>query len=46
MLSTPSPTWEDIKWLREIWGGPFMIKGMIHPDKASLLINSHQHVNT
>ncbi len=25
---TPTPTWEDIRWLRELWGGPFMVKGV------------------
>lgn len=26
--TTPTPTWEDIRWLRELWGGPFMVKGI------------------
>lgn len=25
---TPTPTFDDIKWLRELWRGPFMIKGI------------------
>ncbi|WP_028655058.1 pre-mycofactocin synthase MftD [Nocardioides sp. J54] len=25
---TPPPTWDDVKWLRELWGGPFMVKGI------------------
>ncbi|MBO1901795.1 mycofactocin biosynthesis FMN-dependent deaminase MftD [Leucobacter weissii] len=25
---TPAPTWDDIKWIRELWGGPFMVKGI------------------
>ncbi|GAA3398009.1 pre-mycofactocin synthase MftD [Cryptosporangium minutisporangium] len=33
-IQTPSPTWEDLAWLREQWGGPFMIKGITHPDDA------------
>jgi pre-mycofactocin synthase len=33
-MFTPPPTWEDIAWLRERWGGPFMIKGITHPDDA------------
>ncbi|MBV9312430.1 MAG: mycofactocin biosynthesis FMN-dependent deaminase MftD [Pseudonocardia sp.] len=33
-MGTPPPTWDDIKWLREEWGGPFMLKGIIHPDDA------------
>lgn len=27
-VDTPTPTWEDVKWLRELWGGPFMVKGI------------------
>jgi pre-mycofactocin synthase len=33
-MGTPPATWEDISWLREQWGGPFMIKGIMHPDDA------------
>jgi L-lactate dehydrogenase (cytochrome) len=33
-LSTPPPAWEDLAWLREQWGGPFMIKGITRPDDA------------
>jgi pre-mycofactocin synthase len=33
MLS-PLPTWDDLAWLREQWGGPFMLKGITHPDDA------------
>ncbi|MBO0850040.1 MAG: alpha-hydroxy-acid oxidizing protein, partial [Pseudonocardia sp.] len=33
-LGTPVASWEDIRWLREEWGGPFMIKGIMHPDDA------------
>ena len=31
---TPPPTWEDITWLRETWGGPFMLKGISRIDDA------------
>ena len=24
-MGTPAPTWEDFAWLREFWGGPFML---------------------
>ncbi|MGO4103339.1 pre-mycofactocin synthase MftD [Leifsonia sp. YAF41] len=27
-VDTPTPTWDDVKWLRELWGGPFMVKGI------------------
>jgi len=33
-IGTPLPSWEDLAWLREIWGGPLMIKGVSHPDDA------------
>ncbi len=33
-MATPPPTWDDISWLRETWGGPFMLKGVAHPDDA------------
>ncbi|KJE25368.1 heme/flavin dehydrogenase, mycofactocin system [Frankia torreyi] len=33
-IGTPPPTWSDLAWLREQWGGPFMIKGITRPDDA------------
>lgn len=27
-------TWEDAKWIKEAWGGPFAIKGIARPDDA------------
>jgi heme/flavin dehydrogenase (mycofactocin system) len=33
-MGTPLPTWEDIGWLRAEWGGPFAVKGIMHPDDA------------
>ncbi len=33
-MGTPLPTWADIGWLREEWGGPFAVKGIMHPDDA------------
>jgi pre-mycofactocin synthase len=33
-MMTPQPSWEDLAWLRETWGGPFMLKGVTHPDDA------------
>jgi pre-mycofactocin synthase len=32
--ATPLPTWDDMAWLREEWPGPFVIKGITHPDDA------------
>jgi L-lactate dehydrogenase (cytochrome) len=33
-MQAPLPSWSDIAWLREQWGGPFVIKGVMHPDDA------------
>jgi pre-mycofactocin synthase len=33
-MQTPPPTWTDIAWLRQQWGGPFMVKGVMRPDDA------------
>jgi len=33
-MMTPLPTWEDIAWMRSQWDGPFMIKGVSHPEDA------------
>ncbi|TCP47303.1 L-lactate dehydrogenase (cytochrome) [Tamaricihabitans halophyticus] len=26
--ATTPPTWDDVKWLRDLWDGPFMVKGV------------------
>ncbi len=33
-MQTPLPTWDDIRWLRSQWDGPFMIKGITRVDDA------------
>lgn len=33
-MTTPPPTWEDVEWMREQWGGPFMLKGVCRVDDA------------
>jgi heme/flavin dehydrogenase (mycofactocin system) len=33
-MGTPPPSWEDVAWLREEWGGPFMVKGICRVDEA------------
>ncbi len=33
-MMTPPPNWEDLRWLREQWQGPFMLKGVIRVDDA------------
>jgi L-lactate dehydrogenase (cytochrome)/glycolate oxidase len=39
-IDTPLPTWEDIKWIRSLWEGPMMVKGIWHPDDALRAIDS------
>ncbi|GAA4057223.1 pre-mycofactocin synthase MftD [Actinomadura miaoliensis] len=33
-MQTPPPSWEDVRWLREQWDGPFMLKGVCRVDDA------------
>jgi len=33
-MQTPPPSWKDVAWMREEWGGPFMVKGISRIDDA------------
>jgi heme/flavin dehydrogenase (mycofactocin system) len=39
-MQTPPPTWEDVAWLREAWGGPFMLKGVTRVDDAKRAVDA------
>ena len=39
-MQTPLPTWDDIAWLREQWGGPFMLKGVMRVDDARRAVDA------
>lgn len=39
-MGTPLPTWEDVEWLREQWGGPFMLKGVMRVDDAKRAVDA------
>jgi len=39
-LQTPPPTWDDVAWLREQWGGAFMLKGVSRIDDAKRAVDS------
>ncbi len=33
-IQTPLPTWDDLRWLRDNWDGPLMLKGVMRVDDA------------
>ena len=33
-MQTPPPSWDDLRWLREQWDGPLMLKGIMRVDDA------------
>jgi L-lactate dehydrogenase (cytochrome)/glycolate oxidase len=39
-MQTSPPTWEDVTWLRELWGGPFMLKGVMRVDDAKRAVDA------
>ena len=39
-MQSPLPTWDDVRWLREQWGGPFMIKGVTRVDDAKRAVDA------
>jgi pre-mycofactocin synthase len=39
-LQTPPPTWDDVAWLREQWGGAFMLKGVSRVDDARRAVDA------
>ncbi|MFM9542989.1 pre-mycofactocin synthase MftD [Streptomyces turgidiscabies] len=39
-MRTAPPTWEDVKWLRGEWGGPFLLKGVTRVDDARRAVDA------
>ena len=39
-MQTPPATWEDLRWLREQWQGPFMLKGVMRVDDARRAVDA------
>jgi pre-mycofactocin synthase len=39
-MGSPLPTWEDVSWLREQWGGPVMLKGVVRVDDARRAVDA------
>jgi heme/flavin dehydrogenase (mycofactocin system) len=39
-MGTPPPRWEDVRWLREQWDGPFLLKGVCRVDDAKRAVQA------
>ena len=39
-MGSPLATWDDVRWLREQWGGPFLLKGVIRVDDARRAVDA------
>ena len=39
-MQTPPPTWDDVRWMREQWDGPFMLKGVCRVDDAKRAVDA------
>jgi isopentenyl diphosphate isomerase/L-lactate dehydrogenase-like FMN-dependent dehydrogenase len=39
-MQTPPPGWDDVAWLREHWGGPFLLKGVCRIDDAKRAVDA------
>src|SRR5689334_13300507 len=39
-MGTALPTWQDVAWLREQWGGPFLLKGVMRVDDAKRAVDA------
>jgi heme/flavin dehydrogenase (mycofactocin system) len=39
-MMTPPASWDDLRWLREQWEGPFMLKGVMRVDDARLAVDA------
>jgi len=34
----PGMSWRDVAWLRGLWKGPLLLKGVLHPDEAKAAV--------
>ncbi len=39
-MRTPPPSWDDVRWLADEWGGPFMLKGVVRVDDAKRAVDA------
>ncbi|MFI9611786.1 lactate 2-monooxygenase [Streptomyces sp. NPDC052023] len=40
MFADPAKTWPDLRFLRENWDGPLVLKGVLHPDDARQAVDA------
>ena len=38
--ATPPPSWDDVAWLRQLWDGPFLVKGITRVDDAKRAVDA------
>jgi L-lactate dehydrogenase (cytochrome) len=36
----PSVTWKDVEWIRSLWGGPLIVKGVLDADDARAAVQA------
>lgn len=36
----PSADWDRLAWVRSLWPGPLIVKGILHPDDAALAVQN------
>ncbi|MFP1628529.1 pre-mycofactocin synthase MftD [Streptomyces sp. 5K101] len=39
-MQTPPPSWDDVRWLRDQWDGPFLLKGVCRVDDARRAVDA------
>ena len=42
-MQTEPPSWDDVAWMREQWGGPFLLKGVSRVDDARRAVDAGVH---
>jgi isopentenyl diphosphate isomerase/L-lactate dehydrogenase-like FMN-dependent dehydrogenase len=38
-LLDPALCWRDLEWLRQVWKGPLLVKGVLHPSDAAAAVD-------
>ncbi|HEV3358669.1 MAG TPA: alpha-hydroxy-acid oxidizing protein, partial [Pseudonocardiaceae bacterium] len=39
-MGTPPPSWDDVRWLRQQWDGPLLLKGICRVDDARRAVDA------